>query len=95
MRLQSVTLKQLDARGNQATYMLEGDIVLPRKISIFASASREIFIFMSESGRGRPVKFSAMMTSVGTKDSSWQTEFFSLQMAAKRGAGEQQKEIGG
>ena len=66
MRLQNVTLKQLDARGNQATYMLEG----------------------------RPVKFSAMMTAVGTKDSGWQTEFFSLQMAAKRG-GRTFKEIGG
>lgn len=35
-----------------------------------------------------------MMTSVGTKDSGWQTEFFSLQMAAKRG-GRTLKEIGG
>ena len=34
------------------------------------------------------------MTAVGTKDSGWQTEFFSLQMAAKRG-GRTLKEIGG
>ena len=28
---------------------------------------------------------SAMMTAVGTKDSGWKTEFFSMQMAAKNG----------
>lgn len=94
MRLQNVTLKQLDARGNQATYMLEGDMAAAEDLYIRVGVAGDYFFYERVWTRGRPVKFSAMMTAVGTKDSGWQTEFFSLQMAAKRG-GRTFKEIGG
>ncbi|HCQ8620929.1 TPA: DUF1202 family protein [Klebsiella quasipneumoniae] len=94
MRLQRVTLKQLDARGNQATYMLEGDMAATEDLYICVGVAGDYFFYERVWTRGRPVKFSAMMTAVGTKDSGWQTEFFSLQMAAKRG-GRTLKEIGG
>ena len=77
MRLQSVTLKQLDARGNQATYMLEGDMAAAEDLYICVGVAGDYFFYERVWTRGRPVKFSAMMTAVGTKDSGWQTEFFS------------------
>ncbi|PXW47884.1 uncharacterized protein DUF1202 [Klebsiella oxytoca] len=49
MRLASVTLKQLDSMGNQATYMLEGDMA-SRTISIFELALPGITFFMKEPG---------------------------------------------
>ncbi|XLF45195.1 DUF1202 family protein [Klebsiella quasipneumoniae] len=51
MRLQSVTLKQLDARGNQATYMLEGDMAAAEDLYICVGVAGDYF-FMSESGPG-------------------------------------------
>lgn len=85
MRLQSVALKQLDARGNQATYMLEGDMASTDDLYILVGAAGEYLFYERAWTKGRPVKFSAMMTAVGTKDSGWKTEFFSMQMAAKNG----------
>lgn len=51
MHLQSVTLKQLDARGNQATYMLEGDMAAAEDLYICVGVAGDYF-FMSESGPG-------------------------------------------
>lgn len=85
VRLQTVTLKPLDARGNQATYMLEGDMAAAEDLYIRVGAAGEYLFYERAWTKGRPVKFSAMMTAVGTKDSGWKTEFFSMQMAAKNG----------
>lgn len=85
MRLASVTLKQLDAVGNQATYMLEGDMAATDDLYIRVGIAGDYFFYERAWAKGRPVKFSAMMTAVGTKDSGWKTEFFSMQMAAKNG----------
>ena len=85
MRLASVTLKQLDAVGNQATYMLEGDMAATDDLYIRVGIAGDYFFYERAWAKGRLVKFSAMMTAVGTKDSGWKTEFFSMQMAAKNG----------
>lgn len=83
MQLDSITLRLLDSHGNQATYAAEGDISATEDLYSMVGMAGN-YQFMEQTWtKGRPVKFSAMVKAVGTKDSGWTTEFFSMQMAAK------------
>lgn len=83
MQLDSITLRLLDSRGNQATYAAEGDISATEDLYSMVGMAGNYQFMEKTWTKGRPVKFSAMVTAVGTKDSGWTTEFFSMQMAAK------------
>mgnify|MGYP000490074932 FL=1 len=79
MHLGHITLRRLDAVGNQATYSVEGDDNLYRMVGM----AGDYLFYENTWVKNRPVKFSAMMTAVGTQASGWTTTFFSMQMAAK------------
>lgn len=83
MQLDNITLRLLDSRGNQATYAAEGDISATDDLYAMVGMAGNYQFMEKTWTKGRPVKFSAMVTAVGTKDSGWTTEFFSMQVAAK------------
>ncbi len=83
MQLDNITLRLLDSRGNQATYAAEGDISATDDLYAIVGMAGNYQFMEKTWTKGRPVKFSAMVTAVGTKDSGWTTEFFSMQVAAK------------
>lgn len=83
MQLDSINLRLLDSRGNQATYAAEGDISATDDLYAMVGMAGNYQFMEKTWTKGRPVKFSAMVTAVGTRDSGWTTEFFSMQMAAK------------
>ena len=92
MQLDSIKLRQLDSRGNQATYAAEGDIFATEDLYAMVGMAGD-YQFMEQTWtKDRPVKFSAMVTATGTKDSGWRTAFFSMQTAAKN-AGYPQPDI--
>ncbi|WP_312948381.1 DUF1202 family protein [Superficieibacter sp.] len=83
MQLEKISLRQLDAVGNRATYMVEGDMSASDNLYSLVGEAGEYLFYERTWTKGQPVKFSAMMTAVGTKDSGWKTEFFSMQTAAR------------
>lgn len=83
MQLENISLRQLDSRGNQATYAAEGDISAAEDLYATVGMAGKYQLMEKTWTKGRPVKFSAMVTATGTKESGWTTEFFSMQMAAK------------
>lgn len=83
MHLGSITLHPLDAVGNQATYTVEGDIAADDDLYRLVGMAGDYLFYEKTWTRDKPVKFSAMMTAVGTQASGWTTTFYSLQMAAK------------
>lgn len=83
MRLDALTIRPLEAVGNRATYMVEGDMAATDNLYSMVGMAGDYLFYERTWTKGQPVKFSAMMTAVGTKASSWKTEFFSMQMAAK------------
>ena len=83
MRLDALTLLPLESVGNRATYMVEGDMAATDNLYSMVGMAGDYLFYERTWTKGQPVKFSAMMTAVGTKASSWKTEFFSMQMAAK------------
>ena len=94
LQLQSVTLKPLEEKGNQATWMAEGDIAADEDLYAFVGMAADYRFLEKTWTKGKPVKFSAMVTSVGTQASGWRAQFFSMQMAAKN-AGYPLKEMNG
>lgn len=85
MRMENITLKPIEKVGNRATYTVEGDIIATDNLYTIVGAAGGGYSFYERTWtKGQPVKFSAMMTAVGTKASSWTTEFYSMQTAAKR-----------
>lgn len=83
LRLDSFTLRQLDAVGNQATYQVDGDMSSTDNLYTIVEGAGDYLFYERTWTKGQPVKFSAMMQAVGTKDSGWKTTFFSMQTAAK------------
>ncbi|SFR09395.1 Protein of unknown function [Enterobacter sp. kpr-6] len=83
MRLESITLRQLDEMGNRVTWMAEGDIAATENLYAMVGMAADYRFYEQTWVKDRPVKFSAMVTSTGTPASGWTTEFFSMQMAAK------------
>ncbi|MFD2020663.1 DUF1202 family protein [Pseudocitrobacter faecalis] len=83
MRLDTFTLRLLDALGNQATYQVEGEMSSTDDLYSIVGGAGDYLFYERTWTKGQPVKFSAMMQAVGTKDSGWKTTFFSMQTAAK------------
>lgn len=83
IRLDNISLKLMSAEGNRATWSAEGDMSATEDLYTLVGMA-DNYNFMEKTWvKGRQVKFSAMVTSVGTPVSGWRTEFFSLQTAAK------------
>ncbi|MFV0263123.1 MAG: DUF1202 family protein [Kluyvera sp.] len=83
MHLGHITLRRLDAVGNQATYSVEGDMAADDNLYRMVGMAGDYLFYENTWVKDRPVKFSAMMTAVGTQASGWTTTFFSMQTAAK------------
>lgn len=83
MHLDRISLRQLDAVGNQATYSIEGDMASDDNLYTPVGLAGDYRFYEKTWTKGHSVKFSAMMTAVGTQASGWTTTFFSMQMAAK------------
>lgn len=83
MQIDSLKLQPLDAVGNQATYKVEGDMISTDNLYSLVGGAGDYLFYERTWTKGHPVKFSAMMTAIGTQASGWRTEFFSMQMAAK------------
>ncbi|BBV64334.1 TPA: DUF1202 family protein [Kluyvera ascorbata] len=83
MQMDNLKLHPLDAVGNQATYSVEGDMIATDNLYSVVGGAGDYLFYERTWTKGHPVKFSAMMTAVGTPASGWRTTFFSMQMAAK------------
>ena len=83
MYLDHLTLHQLDAVGNQATYSVEGNIASKQDLYTIVESAGDYLFYERTWTKDHPVKFSAMMTAIGTQASGWRISFFSMQMAAK------------
>lgn len=83
MQMDNLKLQPISAVGNQATYTVEGDMTSTDNLYSLVGAAGDYLFYERTWTKGHPVKFSAMMTAVGTQASGWRTEFFSMQMAAK------------
>lgn len=84
MRIDNITLQPVEKVANRATYTIEGDMVATDNLYALVGLAGEYRFYERTWTKAQPVKFSAMMTAVGTKASSWSTEFYSMQTAAKR-----------
>lgn len=84
IRMGDITLQQIEKVGNRATYTIEGDIIATDNLYAVVGVAGDYTFYERTWTKDQPVKFSAMMTAVGTKASSWSTEFYSMQAAAKR-----------
>ncbi len=82
MRIDALKLKPLESLGNQATWMVEGDMFSNQDLHAIVGMAGNYLFYQRTWTKDKPVKFSAMMTSVGTPASGWKTEFFSMQTAA-------------
>ncbi|HDG1663857.1 TPA: DUF1202 family protein [Kluyvera ascorbata] len=83
MQMDNLKLHPFDAVGNQATYSVEGDMIATDNLYSVVGGAGDYLFYERTWTKGHPVKFSAMMTAVGTPASGWRTTFFSMQMAAK------------
>lgn len=83
MRLDDISLKLISAEGNQATWSAEGDMSATEDLYSMVGMAGDYHFMEKNWVKGHQVKFSAMVTSVGTPASGWRTEFFSMQTAAK------------
>lgn len=82
LKLDSITLKNLDSRGNQATWSAEGDISSREDMYTGVGMAADYYFVEKTWTKDRPVKFSAMLTSKGMPASGWTVSYYSLQMAA-------------
>lgn len=83
MRLDDISLKLIRAEGNQATWSAEGDMSATEDLYNMVGMAGDYKFMEKNWVKGHQIKFSAMVTSVGTPASGWRTEFFSMQTAAK------------
>lgn len=83
IHLDSVSLRPLNSLGNQSTWSAEGDVSSTQDLYATVGMAADYRLVEKTWTKGKPVKFSAMVTATGTKDSGWTTEFFSMQTAAK------------
>ncbi|WP_054178818.1 DUF1202 family protein [Trabulsiella odontotermitis] len=81
--LDAINLERLDALGNQATYSVKGDMSATEDLYAIVGMAADYQLVEKTWTKGKPVKFSAMMTATGTPESGWTTSFLSMQAAAK------------
>lgn len=66
LKLDSITLKNLDSTGNQATWSAEGDISSREDMYTGVGMAADYYFVEKTWTKDRPVKFSAMLTPKGT-----------------------------
>lgn len=71
-------LKNLDAKGNQATWSAEGDVSSSDDLYTQVGQLADYELLEQTSTKDKPVKFSAMLTSKGTPASGWSVNFYSF-----------------
>jgi hypothetical protein len=81
--LDAITLEPLDTYGNQATYSVKGDMSATEDLYAIVGMAADYQLVEKTWTKGKPVKFSAMMTATGTPESGWTASFLSMQTAAK------------
>lgn len=82
LKLDVITLKNLDAKGNQATWSAEGDVSSSDDLYTWVGQLADYELLEQTWTKDKPVKFSAMLTSKGTPASGWSVNFYSFQAAA-------------
>lgn len=82
LKLNNITLKSIDAVGNQASWSAEGDISSTDDLYTGVGMAADYYFVKKTWTKDRPVKFSAMLTSIGTPDSGWKIYYYSMQAAA-------------
>lgn len=83
LKLDAITLKNLDAKGNQATWSAEGDVSSSDDLYTWVGQLADYELLEQTWTKDKPVKFSAMLTSKGTPASGWSVNFYSFQAAAR------------
>ena len=66
LKLDAITLKNLDAKGNQATWSAEGDVSSSDDLYTWVGQLADYELLEQTWTKDKPVKFSAMLTSKGT-----------------------------
>ena len=82
LKLDAINLKNLDAKGNQATWSAEGDVSSNDDLYTWIGQLADYQLLEQTWVKDKPVKFSAMLTSKGTPASGWTVNFYSFQAAA-------------
>lgn len=82
LKLDAINLKNLDAKGNQATWSAEGDVSSSDDLYTWVGQLTDYELLEQTWIKDKPVKFSAMLTSKGTPASGWTVNFYSFQAAA-------------
>jgi hypothetical protein len=82
LKLDVISLKNLDAKGNQATWSAEGDVSSSDDLYTWVGQLADYELLEQTWTKDKPVKFSAMLTSKGTPASGWSVNFYSFQAAA-------------
>ena len=82
LKLDAISLKNLDAKGNQATWSAEGDVSSCDDLYTWVGQLADYQLLEQTWTKDKPVKFSAMLTSKGTPASGWSVNFYSFQAAA-------------
>lgn len=65
LKLDAITLKNLDAKGNQATWSAEGDVSSSDDLYTWVGQLADYELLEQTWTKDKPVKFSAMLTSKG------------------------------
>ena len=66
LKLDAITLKNHDAKGNQATWSAEGDVSSSDDLYTWVGQLADYELLEQTCTKDKPVKFSAMLTSKGT-----------------------------
>lgn len=82
LKLDAITLKNLDAKGNQAAWSAEGDVSSNDDLYTWVGQLADYELLEQTWTKDKAVKFSAMLTSKGTPASGWSVNFYSFQAAA-------------
>lgn len=75
LKLDAITLKNLDAKGNQAIWSAEGDVSSSDDLYTWVGQLADYELLEQTWTKDKPVKFSAMLTSKGTPASGWSVNF--------------------
>lgn len=82
LKLDSITLKNLDVIGNQAMWSAEGEISSTDDLYTGVGMAADYYFVKKTWTKDQPIKFSSMLTSIGTPDSGWTVQYYSMQTAA-------------
>lgn len=84
MRPGNITLQKLETAGERTTYRIEGDVTSTDNIYDMVGVVGDYIFFERTWTKGQPVKFSAIITAVGTTASGWKIEISTPQTATRK-----------